>query len=441
LVSQGFDVTVPTVGFRTSAEGTAELACVAAATGAEAYEAGDSAELDEALAGIVRPEVSLDVRFDSAPLAGGSMTITARVQHVRGRAASGVRMTLVFGESDGGTRRAGIPPQVRLGELGDGASGYYSWSVGTGARGEVSTVPFIVRVWGTNLPVKQFSGEYTTQPPLAEGADLGAVFAGVDDAHPLAVFGDSYSSGEGTGAYIDTPAGVSDSCHRSAATTMGSVLPDGEMLIVACSGAVVNDLTQYSSRAESSQVAQFERLGIVPGAAVLTFGGNDIGFASIVARCISPFSDCDDQDMLEGKVSEVRDLQNTLETAYEVAWSELNTPAFVTARSGAHAPLVVLPYPKVVHRPEYGACYQFDHGEVIVAEVLTRELNAVIARAVADVRKEGFYVYFAEPVADAMRPDHTLCEQGDEAFVNVWIVAGPPSFADPESVHPNSSGY
>ncbi|MDQ0725197.1 VWA domain-containing protein [Microbacterium sp. W4I20] len=433
LVADGFDVTVPTVGFRTSDEGAAELSCVAEATGAKSYQAGDSEELDDTLAAIVQSRVSLDVQFDPNPLAGGSLTIAASVQHVGGRAAADVRMTLVFGEADD-ERRAGIPPQVSLGTLADGNSGSYTWTVGAGVRGETRTVPFTVRVWGTNLAVTEFTGEYTTRPPFGKGADLGAVLSGVDAKHPLVVFGDSYSSGEGTGSYLDVPAGISPKCHRSASTTMGAVVDASALVVLACSGAVMTDLTQPSERADRSQLGQFDRLGIVPGAAILTFGGNDIGFAAVVTRCL--LISCDDQGMLDTKAGEVADLQAGLELAYQAAWARVNTPALVKARDGAYAPVVVLPYPKILHRAEYGACYQFSHGEVIVAETLGRELGAVADRAVRAVQSRGFEVYFAAPVIDAVRPDHTLCEAGDEAFINGLIPPG-----KSESVHPKASGY
>lgn len=434
LVADGFDVTVPTVGFRTSDEGAAELACVAEATGAKSYQAGDSEELDDTLTEIVQPRVSLDVQFDPNPLAGGSVAIAARVQHLGGRAASNVRMTLVFDDGED-IRRSGIPPQVALGSLTDGNSGFYTWTVGSGVRGESRTVPFTVRVWGTNLAVTEFTGEYTTRPPFGKGADLGAVLGGVDAERPLVVFGDSYSSGEGTSSYLDVPAGISPDCHRSASTTMGAVVVDASALVVlACSGAVMTDLTQPSERADRSQLGQFDRLGIVPGAAILTFGGNDIGFESVVKRCL--LISCDDQDMLDAKKGEVAALQAGLELAYRAAWARLNTPALVKARDGAYAPVVVLPYPKILHRPEYGACYQFSYGEVIVAETLGRELAAVAERAVRSVQRQGFEVYFATPVLDAVRPDHTLCESGDEAFINGLIFPGAS-----ESVHPKTSGY
>lgn len=213
LVQEGFDVTVPTIGFRTSAAGSEELACVAEATGGVYLDAGDSTELAEQLDSLVRAQLELTVRYDSAPMPGSSTKITAAIRHRGGEDASDVRVALTLAYADTpDVRRAAIPPMIRIGNIPAGTTVERSWTIGTGARSDPEKMLFTLSAWGTNAVRVMFEGEYTPTSPTYSKEALGGLFAGVSQEHPLVVFGDSFSSGEGTSNYEKSIEGISPDC-------------------------------------------------------------------------------------------------------------------------------------------------------------------------------------------------------------------------------------
>jgi lysophospholipase L1-like esterase len=100
------------------------------------------------------------------------------------------------------------------------------------------------------------------------------------------VLGDSYSAGNGGGSYYGTP-----TCHRSGATYASQLErlvearpggPDTVVRNVACSGAVTADLL----RARGRRPAQVEAVDVNQDVVLLTIGGNDVGFSTIVTSCL-----------------------------------------------------------------------------------------------------------------------------------------------------------
>jgi len=447
LVSNGFDVTVPTIGFRTSPEGAKELACVAEATGAKTYSAGGSSELNTRLSKLVESRLDLAVDFTQRVTTGGSTTITAKVTQAAGQPASNVRLTLTLTDPNNPAQhQAAIPPLVRLGNLPTGATRTYTWTIGT-SSGE-SPTDFVVNAWGDNAAKVAYSGRYLTFPP-SDKASFGGLLSGVSNQHPLVIFGDSYSSGEGTRNYLPTPSGVNASCHRSSDTYLADELPKTQAVIVACSGAVTSALTERSDTTNRSQIEEMNSLGVVPAAGALTFGGNDIGFVDLVRACLNPFGSCNDVTLVSDTVDTIRKKLGNLVTAYRQAWSSMNTPEMRALRGGKYAPLIVLPYPNVVPETQRGPCWVyygpdrlvtgFSPGEVAAANLIVGELDKAIQRAVATVRDQGYAVYYADPVVRSFRPDHTACANASLSYVNNV----PTYLAIPqaESMHPKSAGY
>lgn len=445
LVQEGFDVTVPTIGFRTSARGSEELACVAEATGGVYLDAGDSAELAEQLDSLVRSQLELSVRYDSEPMPGSSTKITAVIRHRGGEDAKDVRVALTL--ADAATpelRRAAIPPMVRIGNIPAGSTVERSWTVGTGPRSGPKKTLFTVSAWGTNAVRVAFKGEYTPSTPTYSQEALGGLFTGVSKEHPLVVFGDSYSSGEGTNMYEKSIEGVSLDCHRSYQTYLGTIFSKEEMKIVACSGAVTDGLTWSSAETTISQIHEMNSFGYVPGAGVMTLGGNDIGFEPVVRQCVTPTGGgCGGEDFRAAKVKDAENVQPKLEAAYRAAWSAMNTPDLRAKRDGAYAPLIVLAYPQLTHESARGACGTwFGPGEVLTSEALVTALNDAVEAAVLRVQRDGYSVMFVGDVEGAFRPDNTICEEGDAAYANGLVFgASQLEVALPESFHPNVNGY
>ena len=199
------------------------------------------------------------------------------------------------------------------------------------------------------------SSNFPTQNPLqgshGGGAD-DAFVSKLQQGSPTPTYvalGDSYSSGEGAGSYVS---GTNFDCHRSAiawtTSTPGGddslALPGFEFLFhktVACSGAVVADLTSSSSH-NPPEPPQSED-GDLPFANVITLsiGGNDADFADVLrfcathANCQSGFvPDANGDDTTETWRSRVSglidDLRNgELKSAYEAIKNETNAPIYV----------------------------------------------------------------------------------------------------------------
>ena len=81
----------------------------------------------------------------------------------------------------------------------------------------------------------------------------------------------------------------------------------------------------------------------------------------------------------------------------------------------------------------------FNTTEVKFANYLEVNLNNAMRLAVEQARKDGFEIYFADPISQSFLPDHTVCEDKDQRWVNrVDLVEIAPRS---ESLHPTSKGY
>lgn len=110
----------------------------------------------------------------------------------------------------------------------------------------------------------------TAAIPTTTTPNVGAVYASL---------GDSYSSGEGNPPYdpgTDLP-GV-NRCHNSA-KAWPRLLGVTAATHLACSGAVTDDI--------AGQLARLVTLRPAPSTVFLTIGGNDLGFASVLAGCFT----------------------------------------------------------------------------------------------------------------------------------------------------------
>ena len=119
---------------------------------------------------------------------------------------------------------------------------------------------------------------------LAGGAALTVAASGrtpaplpVERLDKVVLLGDSYSAGNGAGGYLDACFRTPHSAGRRYAAQVRAAVVD-----VSCSGAVVADLTRSRGQSRPAQVDAVDRTADV---VVLTMGGNDVGFGSIVLQC------------------------------------------------------------------------------------------------------------------------------------------------------------
>lgn len=447
LVSQGFDVTVHAVGFRVSDAGREELSCVTGATGGAYVDASDSGELTERLRELTRATLRVQTTAQLVQ-AGSSASITVTVTNLSSITASDVRVLLEL--EDGSA--IGVNPLLRVGNVPPAGRVQRTWSVGFATQG-MSAQPdadqgFTMSAWAVNADRVSTNGTIRhalTDSGAASFRDqLGDWLRDpLEAGHPIVIMGDSYSSGEGTFTYEDVPAGVSPDCHRSASTYLAPQLEPGDLINLACSGAVTWDFLDAGRAGTPRQLLQLEQVAPAPSAVVMTLGGNDIGFADIIADCV--FHSCDaSPTVVASRLSTADWMRTWLRPIYEDVWTTLNTADRVAQRDGETAPVIVLAYPQVTHATKYGACGElsalagvkgtFGAGEVAVANQLAARLNAAIKAAVADARADGYEIYFVGDTADMAQPNHTLCDE--DRYINDIVGAG-----EPESIHPTVDGY
>ncbi len=171
--------------------------------------------------------------------------------------------------------------------------------------------------------------------------------------------GDSYSSGAGTKSYIDD----GTSCLRSTYAYPAKVAAaKGYTLnFRACSGAVINDVTNTQLSALSSSTAYV----------TISIGGNDAGFASVLTECALPgwASNCN------AKINTAQSyVANTLP-------ARLNT-LYASIRSRApQAKVVVVGYPRIFNGEDCNVLTFFSPAEMTRLNQTADQLNSRLAAA------------------------------------------------------------
>ncbi|MEV0912420.1 SGNH/GDSL hydrolase family protein [Streptomyces hokutonensis] len=105
---------------------------------------------------------------------------------------------------------------------------------------------------------------------------------------PYVALGDSYTAGPGITDPTGTPAG----CDRSAGNYPALVaaelgLKGGKFRDVSCSGATTSDLTSSQHTDKGANPPQLRALSSDTRLVTVGIGGNDIGFSSMIKRCVA----------------------------------------------------------------------------------------------------------------------------------------------------------
>jgi len=105
---------------------------------------------------------------------------------------------------------------------------------------------------------------------------------------PYVALGDSYTAGPGITDPTGTPAG----CDRSAGNYPALVaaelgLKGGKFRDVSCSGATTSDLTSSQHTDKGTNPPQLRALSSDTRLVTVGIGGNDIGFSSMIKRCVA----------------------------------------------------------------------------------------------------------------------------------------------------------
>jgi lysophospholipase L1-like esterase len=276
--------------------------------------------------------------------------------------------------------------------------------------------------------------------------------------------GDSFISGEGAFNYVDDTDTTLNKCHLSRSSypyILGRGVADSYES-VACSGATTDDIINSNDKYDGQTTKKFQQGTLdqdailaaltpgflnqnkftqkyLPSSILLSVGGNDIGFADLVKKCVT---NPDNDAPCYGSYEDRLELATLIASKYTALYKTYQQ--IMDASPGVR--LYVVGYPEIV-KP-YGDCGENVHlnpAETEFAQQIVTYLNDVIEQA---AKKAGaFYV-----------DDHSalygerLCEgSGDFIAVN-GLTAGMDDglplfgkkklyFLGHESYHPNAHGY
>jgi lysophospholipase L1-like esterase len=454
LASEGFDITVNTVGFQISEAGRTELECIARATGGVYSDIKTSAALADRLNEISKGRLDVSVRAPQSikvTVGAGDPSgrqIVATVTNPGIKIAHGVRATLQFVAPDAHTPQqvyvATLRPTRLLGNLAPGQSSEVVWQFRPALDFRESTLTYRVLASPVGGATTEVSGRIEVSSRIA-----------LDDAGPLlrdkrkvVILGDSYSAGEGAGSYEAGTDSSHNACHRSTRTYAVALFPDPPVNL-ACSGAGAADIgsTDLDNRSPDdseqlqSQAKQLVRLrdgGYVPDLVLMTLGGNDVDFADIITKCALP-GDCSD-DIWGSKVKvrghfedRLAGLPASFEYAISLVNSVVNTPKARASRGGKVTPIVVLAYPRLFPTAvgKAAKCQGYVSGdEIRLANEIVRDLDLTLSLSAYSLRRRhpSIPVYFAADVEESFLPDHTMCGAApwvnEINFIKSAVVAG-----------------
>lgn len=434
IAKSGFDIETITVGFNISDSGRKELECIADALNGRYVDANDNDALNKVLDDLSRPKLRItNMHYPSKVIAeagsepDGSVKVTATIANEGRREARDVLMRLRFDLNGPGAAR----PVLRLGNLAGGQSRNVSWTFRPGASATDSLIKFTVFGSALNSPSDtQVSGSMRVID-LTTAADAGPILAG---KKRIAIMGDSFSSGEGAESYVGDSDRDGNACHRSSATHMVSAFGIPEKNVIACSGAIAEDI--YSNdRQRYGQDAQIEQLKTLysggPGqvdAVVMTLGGNDFRFPGLAASCIVGLRSCHDRVYVNAPLpfpwysfKDFRNLgmdstspeQRSIVSAYEAINATLNSSAAMRTRGGKAAPIIVLGYPLPIPLTGRSCLPMVDYvsaPEIKAVGQFALQLNGLIEGLAKKLQNDGIPVFYVPNTENSLLPDHTICD-------------------------------
>lgn len=465
ITAEGFDLTVQAAGFLISDEGREELACIADATDGEVFDATDSDQLLDVVTDASRAELTMSIEgIPTRTPAGSASRVTVTVTNDSAVDIQNARVSLNFANRTGGARAivpAVLPPLYRFGNIPAGQSAEYEWAVSYGSRGKTGTATWRAAAWGSNAqPVTQ-TGTTEVLDLIQDLSDADGVIADLEGKR-VAILGDSFSSGEGTGAYQEGTNESGNRCHKSSLTYMYPLFGDEDAELLACSGATIGTSGDSGGNVvhgvQTRDLARIQERDGPVDAAFMTIGGNDIGFAGIVESCLYPGTCSDNKTWVSDIQRDVRDVDAPLVGVYRTVSETLNRQDFVLER-GEVAPLYILAYPQALPEPQYAYfCDGFDTAEVEFANDLVDRLNERIEFAVKRVRRQGYRVAMIPSIQETFLPDNTACPrpgateymnsvtlaEGGVGVAGDWLIDtffGGSDARHQQFMHPNALGY
>ncbi|MGV8848565.1 MAG: SGNH/GDSL hydrolase family protein [Propionibacteriaceae bacterium] len=216
--------------------------------------------------------------------------------------------------------------------------------------------------------------------------------------------GDSYSSGLGTGSYLNDGTACSRSSYAYPA--LDAVRLGLTLTLRACAGATVADVRQ----------TQLDALNGSTGYVSVTAGGNDIGFAAVLTECAKPawFSDCN--GAIDAAVAVIR---TQLPASLAGLYGDIRAKA-------PNARTVVLGYPRLFNGADCHLLTWFSGAEMTRLNATADLLDSATAAAASAAG-----LAFVDPRATFT--GHAVCSSSPWINNLTWPVEA--------SFHPNKAGH
>lgn len=428
LATDGVEVRVNTVGFQISDEGAGELTCIANSTGGRYVDAENKDDLARAIQDLSGAHLVLTASVPNPlPVVSGTGTDGPKailaVTNSGRKQATDVRASLDFRDRDNRPGALLVPRPVQyLGNLDPGQTRQVEVTVRPDAAQVGAQFNWTAVTTATNAAPARQQGTTRTGEPGLDG-----LLAGV---HHLAVLGDSYSSGEGAGDYSPDTAGGegNNACHRSS-HAYGRVLSENATLI-ACSGAVTADFYDQQESGGKKIEPQLKALRALalsndsPDAVLLSIGGNDVDFSGKVTTCLFGVAGqtcawdgpLEENQFRSDAAAQVAGIADSLRRVYRDVNRAVNDGTARGKRNGRYAPIVVVPYPRILPSDAAGAAaaggcqFAINAGEVQFFNDFIDMLNLEIMAAVGSLRSQHIPVYVVSEVVSAFQPNHTICD-------------------------------
>jgi hypothetical protein len=195
---------------------------------------------------------------------------------------------------------------------------------------------------------------------------------------------------------------------------------------MSCSGAQVAELTRHQVTSDGVNPAQLSALTPVTRLVTLGIGGNDIGFADLVRRCVSAGllrqTPCREQLTADG--------EDSVEARITAAGEHLGGALAQIHRRAPHARVLVVGYPEIL--PADGASctasLAIGAGDVAYLRLKEQHLNAMLRR-----RAEAAGAAYVDTWTPSV--GHDACSSAATRWVEPLLPSAPAA-----SMHPNARG-
>lgn len=457
LHAQGFEIVVNTVGFDISAEGAAELQCVAGASNGRYVDAKDSEQLRQVLKSQLNNGVDMALSAPQTPIPTQSayFSITATTSVSQGKFAQNVDLKLEAATP--GAASAITQPSRKLGNISPPLPQLTTWRVAPPSNSNVEEVRYrvIASVSGLESTTSEVTVHFTDSA-------LGGITLSknLQPFKQVLVLGDSYSSGEGAGDNTFPYFAEKDQaqeCHRSHNQYASWLFKPSQVTILACSGAVSSNLDYYGQHGEPTQLAQLSHSlndGYHPDLIFLTISGNDIGFGNIATACAmniwittSNFrrGSCPASKESGALYSELTGLVSTVNRT--VNYTLIRIAAEFQKHGLPTPPIIVSKYPEMMSKVQNvpTTCEGFTPIQSIALGYAFEDfneiqgmLNSQIDQGVQESVRQGIPAHVVRNSEHAIPTNHNICSPSPW-FVPLTVAR---KFGNgPEIMHPNIAGH